>query len=134
MLVRNLKTKFGENAGKIWQALQDIESTDEDTLQESTKLSKNDFYAGVGWLAREDKIKKVDDRYYELDSTNLTDYVGSTAGTVYKILDIWDEADITTLKKLSDTDEEEVYAALGWLAKEGKVTHESGKYTLTSTK
>lgn len=132
--MRNLKTKFGENAGKIWQALQDIESTDEDTLQESTKLSKNDFYAGVGWLAREDKIKKVDDRYYELDSTNLTDYVGSTAGTVYKILDIWDEADITTLKKLSDTDEEEVYAALGWLAKEGKVTHESGKYTLTSTK
>jgi hypothetical protein len=133
MLVRNLKTKFGENAGKIWQALKETENTDEDRLQESTNLSKNDFYAGVGWLARENKIKKVDDNYYELDSTNLTDQVGSTAGKVYKILDIWDEADITTLKKLSDTDEKEVYAALGWLAKEGKVIHESGKYTLTST-
>ena len=131
MLVRKLTTKFGENAGKIWQALQDTDTKDEESLKKSTNLSKNDFYAGVGWLARENKIKKVD-QYYELDSTNLTNSVGTAAGRVYKILDIWDEADITTLKKLSDTDEKEVYAALGWLAKEGKVVHESGKYTLTS--
>jgi predicted RNA-binding protein (virulence factor B family) len=131
MLVRKLTTKFGENAGKIWQALQDTDTKDEESLKKSTNLSKNDFYAGVGWLARENKIKKVD-QYYELDSTNLTNSVGTAAGRVYKILDIWDEADITTLKKLSDTDEKEVYAALGWLAKEGKVVHESGKYTLKS--
>jgi len=129
--VRKLTTKFGENAGKIWQALQDTDTKDEESLKKSTNLSKNDFYAGVGWLARENKIKKVD-QYYELDSTNLTNSVGTAAGRVYKILDIWDEADITTLKKLSDTDEKEVYAALGWLAKEGKVVHESGKYTLKS--
>lgn len=129
MLVRNLTTKFGENAGKIWYTLYHAGTTDENQLQESTKLSKKELYAGIGWLARENKIKKVND-YYQLESTNLTDSVGATAGRVYKILDIWDEADIITLKKLSNSSEENVFAALGWLAKEGKIQHENGRFTL----
>jgi len=129
MLVRNLTTKFGENAGKIWNTLYHAGTTDENQLQESTKLSKKELYAGIGWLARENKIKKVND-YYQLESTNLTDSVGTTAGRVYKILDIWDEADIITLKKLSNSSEENVFAALGWLAKEGKIQHENGRFTL----
>ena len=129
MLVRNLTTKFGENAGKIWHTLYQTGTTDENQLQESTKLSKKEMYAGIGWLARENKIKKVNNNY-QLESTNLTDSVGTTAGRVYKILDIWDEADIITLKKLSDSSEENVFAALGWLAKEGKIQHENGKFTL----
>jgi len=131
MLVRNLTTKFGENAGKIWQTLYNTGNADEEALQEKTRLSKNDFYAGIGWLARENKIKKTSD-YYSLDNTNLTDNVGVIAGRVWKILDIWDEADITTLKKLSDSSEEDVYAALGWLAREGKVDHKAGRYTLAT--
>lgn len=127
--MRNLTTKFGENAGKIWHILDQTGNSSEEQLQEHTKLSKKEFYAGVGWLARENKIKKVNDSF-ELDSTNLTDYVGSTAGTVWKILKVWDEADVTTLKKLSDRSEEEIFAALGWLAKEGKIQHGQGKYTL----
>lgn len=129
MLVRNLTTKFGENAGKIWHFLNQTGNAKEEQLQQHTKLSKKEIYAGVGWLAREDKIKKVNDSY-ELNSTNLTDDVGSTAGTVWKILNVWDEADVITLKKLSDCSEEDVYAALGWLAKEGKIQHDDGKYTL----
>lgn len=130
--MRNLTTKFGENAGKIWQTLNQAVYSDEEKLQETTRLSKKEFYAGVGWLARENKIKK-ENEHYKLDSTNLTDTVGSTAGQVWKILDIWDEADLMTLAKLSDRSQEEVYAALGWLAREGKINHESGKYTLKSS-
>ena len=132
MLVRNLTTKFGENAGKIWHTLEQAGYSDEDQLQETTKLSKKEFYAGVGWLARENKIK-IENEHYKLDSTNLADTVGTTAGRVWKILDIWDEADLMTLTKLSDSSEEEVYAALGWLAREDKINQESGKYTLKSS-
>lgn len=133
MLVRNLTTKFGENAGRIWHTLYQTGNSEEEQLQEHTKLSKDEFYAGIGWLARENKIKKIND-YYKLDSTNLTDQVGTVAGRVWKILDIWDEADIVTLQKLSDCSEEEVFTALGWLAREGKIEHEDGKYTLTTEK
>jgi len=132
MLVRNLTTKFGDNAGKIWQVLNQNENSDEDELKEKTHLAKNEIHAGIGWLARENKIKKEDENY-TLDSTNLTDTVGSTAGRLWKILDIWDEADLITLKKLSGSSEEEVYAALGWLAREGKINHDSGRYTLKSS-
>lgn len=130
--MRNLTTKFGENAGKIWQTLNHNGYSEEEKLQETTRLSKKEFYAGVGWLARENKIKK-EDEHYKLDSTNLTNTVGTTAGQVWKILDIWDEADLMTLAKLSDSSQEEVYAALGWLAREDKINHESGKYTLKSS-
>lgn len=131
MLVRNLTTKFGENAGKIWHSLYQTGNAEEEQLQEHTQLSKNEFYAGIGWLARENKIKK-NNNSYELDSTNLNDKVGSTAGRVWKILNIWDEADIVTLQKLSNCSEEEIYAALGWLAREGKVDRGDGKFTLTT--
>ena len=54
--------------------------------------------------------------------TNLEDNIGSTAGKVFKILDIWEQADINTMKRLSNQNDEEVYAALGWLAREDKLT------------
>jgi hypothetical protein len=130
--VRNLTTMFGENAGKIWQTLNETGTANESELQELVRLSKSDLYSAVGWLAREDKIKQINNRF-ELDATNLTDKVGNVAGTIWKILDIWDEADITTLKKLSDSNEEEVYAALGWLAREGKIQRDEGRYTLKPT-
>lgn len=133
MLVRNLTVMFEEHAGKIWQTLNETGTANELELQDSLRLSKNEFYSGVGWLARENKIKKINDSF-ELDSTNLTEEVGSAAGKLWKILDIWDEVDIITLKKLSGSSDEEVHAALGWLAREGKITHKEGFYSLTPTK
>jgi hypothetical protein len=109
------------NAGKIWQHLEEKGVYDEKTLMKTTRLTKKDFYTGVGWLARENKIKKEDKKYY-VGNTNLTEQVGSIAGRVWKILDIWEEADIVTLKKLADVPEEDIYAALGWLAREGKIS------------
>jgi len=44
------------------------------------------------------------------------------AGRVWKVLDIWGDADIQTLKKLSELDEDQVHTAIGWLAREDKIT------------
>ena len=120
MLVRNITTKFGENAGKIWTNLEQEGESKEKTLLKTTKLNKKDFYIGLGWLARENKIRKDNNRY-QLGDTNLDESVGTVAGRIWKILDIWEEADVVTLKKLADVPEEDVYAALGWLGREDKI-------------
>lgn len=118
--MRSITTLYGENAGKVWQLVNEKNGVDEQTLKQSTMLNKEEFHAAIGWLAREDKIKKNGDTYH-LDRTNLSNDVGSVAGRVWKILDIWEEADLQTLKKLADISDEEVYSGLGWLAREGKI-------------
>ncbi len=120
MLVRNITTKFGENAGKIWTRLEEEGHSKEKSILKSTQLNEKEFYAGIGWLARENKIRKEKNKY-TLGETNLDHSVGTTAGRVWKILDIWEEADIVTLKKLADVSEKDVYAALGWLGREDKI-------------
>jgi len=120
MLVRKITTEFGKNAGKIWKILSEKGNQTEDSLKGTTELDARSFHAAIGWLAREDKISKYDNQY-QLDNTNLTDEIGTTAGKVYKILDIWEQADIETLVKLADADERKIYTALGWLAREGKI-------------
>ena len=47
---------FGSNAGKIWSALSKYGPLSQHRLMKRTRLRKDDFFAAVGWLAREDKI------------------------------------------------------------------------------
>ena len=54
--MRRLTTLFGENAGKIWSALNQEGCINKDKILEITRLDEENFFAGVGWLAREDKI------------------------------------------------------------------------------
>ena len=130
MLVRKITTEFGENAGKIWKILSEGGKQPKTTLKDRSNLDAKHFHTAIGWLARENKIRQ-DNEYLQLDQTNLTDEIGSTAGKVYKILDIWEQADIDTLIKLSDTKEDELYTALGWLAREDKISiDENNKYIL----
>lgn len=122
MLVRNDITRFGENAGKIWSVLNEQGDTlDEKALMQLTNLSNHELHAAIGWLAREEKIRKEDKKGYRLGNTNLTEKVGTTAGRIWKILDIWGEADIDTIRKLAGSNDEEIFAAIGWLAREGKI-------------
>ena len=48
--------KIGKDAGKIWKFLEKNGDTSVTKLADSTKLSKNDVYKALGWLAREGKI------------------------------------------------------------------------------
>ena len=50
-----LNAKFGEDAGKVWNALCEGELSVK-ALKKSTKLTDKDLYAAMGWLAREAKI------------------------------------------------------------------------------
>jgi hypothetical protein len=127
--VRNITTSFGENAGKIWHVLHEKGSISKEKLLEFTQLNESEFHGAVGWLARENKIFEGD--HYTLDETNLASKIGSNAGKVWKVLDIWGEIDISTLKRLAGIDEHDVYSALGWLAREDKIwVDEQQKYLL----
>jgi len=117
--VKNITTFFGENAGKIWRTLDEHGPLYEDEIVTLTELNDRDFHGAIGWLAREDKVHK-DDRY-ALDRTNLTPWIGANAGKVWKVLDIWGAVDFPTIKRLAGISEEDVHAALGWLACEDKI-------------
>ena len=87
--------------------------------------------AGVGWLAREDKICVVDEVFFRLDCTNLTGVVGVNAGRVWRVLDICGEADLESIVRLSGLSDVDVFRALGWLAREGKLLLDDfGRYYL----
>ena len=130
-MVRDISVKFGEDAGKIWVTLSQRGLLCRSDLISVANLNDEEFQAGVGWLARENKISRVDDDCFKLDFTNLGEEVGSQAGRVWRILDIWGEADFLSLRRLSDLSEGEVHRALGWLAREGKiVVNDAGKFCL----
>ena len=131
--MRDILTRFGDNAGRIWSSLNSQGCLDKDEIIRTTKLNEEDFFSGVGWLARENKISRVQDDCFKLDQTNLEPEIGFNAGKIYKILDIWGEADFITIKRLSDLEENQIHAALGWLAREEKIyLNENKKLNLKS--
>lgn len=119
--MRSSIEKFGTSAGKIWNVLYNKGSLNKKKIIETTKLNSKNFYIGLGWLARENKIFREKKSYYRLDNTNLTSEIGKVAGRIWKIIDIWDEVDITSIKKLSGVDDNQIYSGLGWLAREDKI-------------
>lgn len=50
-----ITAKIGENAGLIWNALQNGALTTK-ALKKATKLKEADLNLALGWLARENKI------------------------------------------------------------------------------
>ena len=129
--MRRHTTLFGENAGKIWEVLNQEGCSDKERIMEITKLDEDDFHTGIGWLARENKISKEDEEYFKLGTTNLDTEIGTHAGKIWKILDIWGDADIMTIKRLSNLDDKQVKSALGWLAREDKIAiNENKKFIL----
>ena len=54
---------FGHNAGKIWDVLE-TGSQVQTKIMKKTKLSENEFFGAVGWLARENKICKDKRKYF----------------------------------------------------------------------
>jgi hypothetical protein len=111
---------FGYFAGKIWSALSIYGPLEKTSLIDNTKLNLDDFFIGIGWLARENKISK-DMNYYKLDNTNLTHEIGETAGKIWKYLELKGPADINSILKSIEMKKEEAYSAIGWLSCEKKI-------------
>jgi hypothetical protein len=118
--MRNKIEEFGRNAGKIWGTLDTYVSLTQTNLMKKTKFKENEFYAAVGWLARENKICK-DGSLFKLGETNLADKIGRDASKLWDILHNYGDIDVTYIPKLAEVSERDAYSALGWLAKEGKL-------------
>ena len=119
--MNDISKKCGENSGKIWSVLNQQGCLKKEKILEQLELMELDFHAGVGWLARENKITKDEKQCYKLGSSNWESNIGIKAGRIWKILDIWGEADYISIKRLSDLNDEEIHTALGWLAREDKI-------------
>jgi hypothetical protein len=111
---------FGDQAGTIWQILHDRGPLAEQELLTLTHFTEPQLYTAIGWLARENKIRKEHDTYV-LGETNLVPIIGKDAGKIWRTLEIWGEVDVQSLARLSRIVEHDVFTAVGWLAREGKV-------------
>lgn len=118
--MRNIIENYGRDAGKIWDTLNTYGTLKESKLLKTTKLREDDFYAAIGWLAKENKICKHGTSY-SLGDTNLNTKIGRDAGKIWKALDTWGEVEAFFIPKLAKVKENDAYCALGWLAKEGKL-------------
>lgn len=118
--MRDINDNYGNIAGKIWRILTVYGPLDEQNLIEKSRVTKNDFYAGIGWLARENKVYKTRTTY-QLGTTNLTDEIGINAGKVWDALNTTQDIDISTIAKISQIKPKDAYSALGWLAREDKL-------------
>ena len=120
VFVRNITEKFGINAGKVWTTLNMHGPLTSSNLLKNTRLSLNDLYAAIGWLARENKIYKNGSKY-ELKETNLTDKIGLDAGKVWNALNSQRDIDVSTIAEIAQVNRRDAYSALGWLARENKI-------------
>lgn len=118
--MNDLVSLFGGQAGTVWQILHERGSLTESELLALTHLSQPQLYAAIGWLARENKIRKENDAF-QLGETNLMPHIGKDAGKIWRTLEIWGEVDAQSLSRLSRIVEQDVFSAVGWLAREGKV-------------
>ena len=75
--MRFITENVGANAGKVWTTLDMHGPLTFTNLLKNTRLSLNDLYAAIGWLARENKIQKTQRRApWEERITNQPDHNG----------------------------------------------------------
>ena len=112
---------YGHNAGRVWDTLKQNGPQVQTKLIKMANLREDEFWGGIGWLARENKVAR-DKRTYKLGHTNLTDQIGRDAGKVWEILGKNSEIDVNTISRITNIPKWDCYSALGWLACEGKIT------------
>ncbi len=60
------KVSIGENAGRIWHALNEVNEISMEELEKKVGLSAADVAFALGWLARENNvyIHREEDKFY----------------------------------------------------------------------
>lgn len=127
---------IGMNAGKVWDALRENDSLTQHQLTKITGLNEEKINQTVGWLSRENKIRK-EGEFYSLDETNLTSSIGANAGVVVNVLEDLSES-VEGLEHLTRLHSDEFHQAVGWLAREGHFqngsNHHSADHSVSSPK
>lgn len=117
----NIKS-IGKYAGNIWKSLNENEYLSQKKILELTQLKNNEFHLGIGWLVKENKIKKSEkNNLYSLGPSNLTDTIGKKAAEIVSTLQNQSKKNVAAIAKSTDLRPKEVYRGLGWLAREGKL-------------
>jgi hypothetical protein len=111
---------IGLNAGKIWNLLSINMGLTKHQITTKLNLTDDAFHEAIGWLSKENKIK-IEGEFFSLGPTNLTEKIGTNAGLVFRVLNELPQS-VTPLNELSVLTENELHQALGWLAREGKLT------------
>ena len=119
--MNEIMKSFGHNAGELWETLSTEGPQVQTKLMKKAKLREEEFYGAIGWLSRENKIVR-NKRTYKIGETNLTEKIGSDAGKLWQALGSNNEIDISTISRLVKIEKRDCYTALGWLAREGKIT------------
>jgi hypothetical protein len=60
-----MKEKIGNDAGHVWNVLNEEKVKSVKELKKLTKLNDKEIYAAIGWLAREEKLN------FDLQETDL---------------------------------------------------------------
>jgi hypothetical protein len=124
----NILKSIESSVGKLWLTLNSEGSLSENKILKEINVKNNLFYGAVGWLARENKIRFDEKNNYVLGETNLKDQIGRNAGKVWQVLETWGEVEVSSISKLARITEKDVFFAIGWLAKEGKIEGEVVDY------
>lgn len=111
---------YSKSVGKVWKQLDSQGPQTQKNLINNANLNTDEFYFAIGWLARENKVSKQNKKYV-LSDTNLTDKIGKDAGMIWKILNMWGEVDINSISRLAKINDNEIFSAVGWLAREDKL-------------
>lgn len=61
-----MQNEIGETAGKIWRYLNEKGEVSLNKLKLGIKANDRIFYMGIGWLARENKLKFTEGKKGEL--------------------------------------------------------------------
>jgi hypothetical protein len=117
----NTIEQFGRNAGIVWDVLSKGESLSIDEIAHKTHLRLYEVEIAVGWLARENKVS-YEHGTYSLAPTNLTPSIGTNAGVLWNLLYENGKTDVQEIIDQSSLPTQEVYKAVGWLAREEKIT------------
>jgi len=112
--------QFGWTARIVWDVLSQQGPLEFKEIRDSSHLRPYEIHIAIGWLARENKVCLQNNKYM-LAETNLTPDIGTNAGVIWNILHNNGTCDINHLKKHSSLDADDIYAAIGWLAREKKI-------------
>ena len=120
-MMGSIENYYGKYAGKVWQTLENHGPATPNQIMKKTKMTQTDFYAAIGWLAKENKICKTGTKY-SLGECNFEPRIGKNAGKMWKTLNKIGYVDEEYVPKIAGMSNTDAFSAMGWLAREGKIT------------
>ena len=109
-----MENVIGEIAGKVWRHLNESGEQPPSVVAKALNIKVSDLDRALGWLAREDKLS--------FSADNVVRAMGENAGLLWRLLKERGASTPATVAKLLGLKNSELDQAIGWLAREGKLS------------